>query len=263
MAKTLKEALSVDKRASNFASRSGGKVFGLCDIYLLSEYAIDEVKSCLEMPNMVGIGELQLNAPGFGVHDDPEFHLSKKSKVYERLVAILDLMKKTRKHSVIEIHFSNSTTGPKQEEALAVADLAAKYPEIDFVILHSGLMQMIDLDGLKTIGRRMASRQSPRNVWTDTSGGIMKDADISLQGLRSCKTLERQAELAAVWREFGIDRVLFGTDMTFGPAGYVDQAYVLLSRQVFFSNPFLSADEKAQIARGNFERMASRLRQMH
>jgi predicted TIM-barrel fold metal-dependent hydrolase len=80
-------------------------------------------------------------------------------------------------------------------------------------------------------------------------------AEVDSDGIHGCATLKKQAEFAKVWREFGLDRVLFGSDVGFGPSGYTNATTVAKARVGLLSNPFLTPEEKEQILTGNFEKL--------
>ena len=263
-ASNLKSALAADQRISRFVASSKGKFRGLCDPSFHKPYAVEQVRECMKMPGMIGVGELNLNGDGSfsSTHTTApaKIFLGQKKQGRQRFEAIAEAVQ-VAGGGTISVHLADAHD-PSSSEVDSLLEIARKYPKVTFIICHSGLFhgdgsKGFGLEGLKKIGKHFRDNpELPKNIWTDLSAVagnlVLEDAFPD-----RCSFLARQAELADAWREFGINRVLFASDGAVGPGGLVSADWTDKSITGIISNPFLTAAEKQMIFSGNFENLVS------
>lgn len=218
----------------------------------------------MKMPGMIGVGELNINGDGSfsptNTTQPSHIFLGAKAEGRKRFEDIAAAVQAAG-GGTISTHLADSEN-PSSSEVDALIEIAAKYPKVTFIICHSGIFhgagaKGFGLDGLKKIGKHFRDNpQLPQNIWTDLSS-MARNLMLENAFPDRCAFLARQAELAQAWREFGIHRVLFGTDGNILANGLESQEWTKKNVSGVLSNPYLSAADKKKIFSENFDQLVA------
>jgi predicted TIM-barrel fold metal-dependent hydrolase len=202
---TEEELSSVNVRVSNAIKAESGRFLGLCGIPLRLDFAMNVARHCLSLPRMVGF------KVRFYLID--EIGTSESWKNLEKLVALAD-----EKKTIVLAHFRGGRVDEKGRQWIGdptqtklLIDLMATHPNASLVIAHSGIDSFVGLNGLTQIGENYRSHPNlPRNIYLEISQSVMQTF-----GHGGAKSWEGFEPIIQAWRDFGMDRVLLGSDAPF------------------------------------------------
>lgn len=202
---------AVHREVSDFIQSQPDRFIGLCGFSFEWDQAKEEIEACLRLPGMKGIK----------VHCKDSRASVSQAVFYEKLSGTLAAARELR--PFVLWHFNSAL------ETEAVFRMAKENPETEFILAHS-------MNGAETFAQwnRLEAGKKLPNVWVEVSTVYAgKESDIF-------------AGLVPAWRAFGIDRVLFGSDLGFASR----EEHTKLIQGISGSGA-LSAEEKKLILEEN------------
>jgi len=203
------------------------RLIGFCSANPLRPAAFAEIERCLDLPGMVGI-KVHLGNAGISLRN-PE-HL----RIMQQLFALAE---RHRAPVLVHMRARGGTDYGAEDARLFIEQVAPMAPSVEVVVAHLGASS----PGYTTQNEEVmaefaaaAQRKDPRirSLYVDTSANIT--ADISAE----------DAALAAKRiREFGVRRILYGSDLS-APGGSVRAGW-----QIFSTKMPLTPAELRTIAR--------------
>jgi predicted TIM-barrel fold metal-dependent hydrolase len=163
----------------------------------------------------------------------------------DRVVRVVEAASRHRRAAVF-VHCGQLSVGVRNKlglpsrfdmrlgDPLGVARLAAAFPEVPFIIPHFG-----------------AGLFREALMAADACGNIYFDTSSSNRWMRYTSGLTLTAVFKAALAVAGPSRLLFGTDSSFFPRGWVADVY--RTQQAALAELNLPADDTAKIFGGNFE----------
>lgn len=211
---------AVDKAVSDFSEQHGGRFAGACGLNLQWENPLQHLRYCLALPHMKGI-KLRTDA------DNAAAIQITNSQAAQKLTQVLEEFKDDQ----IFIIWHVDTSGSELSQAY---ELAKRYSNIQFVFAHS-------LYSVDSINRWIAKEQQ--------DGVVLQNVFLEISTFFYNGPGELRGDAVAAWKEFGISRILFGSDSS--------KDYILAVRehrlltQAVLRNGVLDQDEKEAILNTN------------
>jgi predicted TIM-barrel fold metal-dependent hydrolase len=179
--KFQKKYISImDKQTSDITQKYPGRFIGFCGLNYTWEPtdAVKRVKNCLNLPGMKGI-----KMHSFSTTDELSLRVEKVQKVIEKTLSEV-----SKEKPIVLWHIKPVVDN--HAEITVLFTMALKYPEIKFIIAHSMYGEK-NIHYLLSLEDRNGKRLE--NLFLETSASdpnSLKDA----------------------WIDFGLDRVLYGSD---------------------------------------------------
>ena len=198
-----------------------GRLIGFCSANPLRDAAMAELQRCLRLPGMRGIKQHFGNS---GVSLRNPDHLA-------RIKGLFLFAQRLRAPVLIHMRARGGQNYGAEDARILLADLMPLAPNIDVVIAHLGSAGpgYAEADPIMAV---FGSGPRPRNLYVDVATNVTAET-----------TPEEAALIASRLRAVGIDRVLYGSDLT-PPGGSVQSGW-----EIFRSKLPLTAAEFRTIAR--------------
>lgn len=195
------------KRVNEVASRAlaleSSRARGLCGIPILREDALEIAGHCLALPGMIGAKVREFPLEG---------------DVLKRFEGLLRQV--ADRNGVVLAHFDygRDTTGiaGRAGSAETLLRVMASQPRATLIIAHAGTRSEIGLDGIARIGKHYRENPGvPRNLYLETSFAWEQSGADAYPNPDSAFRSEwaKTAAILNSWREFGLDWVLYGSDI--------------------------------------------------
>lgn len=176
----------MDAKTSEITQQYPGRFIGLCGLNYTwdTEDGVSRVNKCLSMPGMKGI-----KMHSFTTNEDSPLGSEKSQVLVDKTLESV-----SNKKPIVLWHIKpcgNDNSKPcNTNEIEFLFQMARKYPGISFVVAHS-MYDSKDVEILMSLEQQSGSRLE--NLFLETS-----EADPTM--------------MKVVWKKFGLDRVLFGSD---------------------------------------------------
>jgi predicted TIM-barrel fold metal-dependent hydrolase len=247
-----------DLATSSAAGASGGRLRGLCgfDSSWADAASLRATADCFRLPGMKGL-KVRM-ASGFLLADETRYAAVRRAiaaggPAVKLVLLHLDTYEYTRRDP--SRPGFEAWVAQDRAELDAAVRLMKEFPAVQFVIAHSAF-------GAPMV-RHLAQKariESATNFWIDTSHFIpaMRNAPPMFGQPADPDAFDRN--LAGAWRELGIGRVLFGSDIAAGSTPDGQDAYrgsreFIEEKLGVATNSYLSREEKLSILSGNGRRL--------
>lgn len=210
-----------NKKTSEIVSSLPSRLIGLCGLGYQWEDGMEVVKECLNLPGMAGVK--------IRIVDDYNLDRLSTPFILDNITRTLHKNKETIRLVLIHmpgIFAENAVRQSYPKEQLdkelkadsddikKLVELARQFPKIQFVVAHSFYSYQ-----LVNILADQKNKYQLDNVWLDVSQSLTHgDPEHSVPGYQKTSWLR----FANSWRNFGIDKVLFGSDQNFGATGVLE-----------------------------------------
>lgn len=211
----------INKQVSDATVANAGRFIGACGLTLHWENPVQKLVPCLNLPNMKGIK----------IHSEDSNMSIDSVKNFRRMDQIFLTVESKRPFVLWHIN-------PEREVA-ALYKLAKKHPKITFLIAHSmySAQALQDWHAMEVKdGRRL------NNVWIEISTYYQNAAGALFE------------DVTVGWRAFGMDRVLFGSDLA---ADFFSAEDAEAFLQIILTTDQLSDAEREMILDRNGRRFLS------
>lgn len=226
---------------------SNGKLFGFCGIHLGRPTFFEDASLCLSKPGMIGLKIYQINLLDSDTVDK-----------FERVVRLCN-----ERRAILLVHFAPtkiqgelaetrrlqkpSDTSEVLNGEIAQTEVLLNImngsPNASLIVAHSGVMQVIGLNGMRLIGNYYHSNPDvPRNIYADTSA-LTQTLSVFTSDLRDSNT-----KIFSALRIFGLERVVYGSDLPFTDGPFYE----------FWDYPDLSESEVKSILWNNGKALLNR-----
>ena len=191
------------------------RLIGFCSANPLRPAAFAEITRCLDLPGMVGI-KIHMGNAGISLRK-PE-HL----KIMQQLFALAE---RHRAPVLVHMRARTGTDYGAEDARLFMEQVAPMAPSVEVIVAHLGASSpgyAAQNDDVMAVFAEAAQRKDPRirNLYIDASANIT--ADISAE----------DAALAAKrMRDFGLRRILYGSDLT-APGGSIRAGWEIFSTKM-------------------------------
>jgi predicted TIM-barrel fold metal-dependent hydrolase len=246
----------LNKRTSEVISHYPNKLLGLCGIGFPEtwSHAIQNLNKCLDYKQMIGIKIRSVDLD------------KNKNK-------LMGILKSTNKVKVVLIHFKNSNSlqldlPATDEDAENVNEIISKervlesdllqfkafvdivklFPTIQFIVAHS----LYSPNQIMALANEIKNKKL-NNVWMETSTAL----SLYENGITQMR-LALQEQYVNAWKVFGIEKILFGSDVlnrTGFTLGSAKEEYNDIN-----SNKFLTEIERKMILQDNGKKMMELLK---
>lgn len=245
-----------------------GQSVGLCGYSPIWPDGVEIIADCLRYEKMQGL-KLRSSRGNFSLQDPIikerfrqvlQAHSTKIRYVLAHMADGYSLLPIGSTQAEVESAFVND-----QLEVETVIQLAAEFPQVQFIFGHSLYSDEL-VQHAARYRNELRSEQTPlNNLWIETSTALSSSLALN-SDWRSNLTTETtydadfQRRLVSSWREFGIERVLFGSDILLGgDSGKIElQTFDEIIRErdmlhgLIGPAPNLSEQEFEQITRANW-----------
>jgi glutaminyl-peptide cyclotransferase len=236
----------------------------LCGTYNRDLAVADFLEPCLKLPNAIGakMREVYLKA---SETNDPDYRL--QLETFTKVLQILD-----RRKSILLVHFDRYEDTPdcefkgsddclygNAEDTRLLIDLLTPYRNVTLIIAHSGTRSFIGLDGLVQISKSPVADR----VYVETSAGFSSAMGIISWGAGKGVDQAKVDRIIAAWKEFGIERILYGTDIVPTGFGPLDKKERDLHQELIRTSSLLTDTEKRLIFKDNYEALIRKLGPPH
>lgn len=213
---TLNHIKTTNTYIANLICNTDGKFWGFCGVPIHNDYAIDVAEHAFKLKGIIGIKlrnftlDPLINGNFFG-------HPDTISNRFEKLIELAN-----NNHSMVLAHFSGETE-IRQNGIPTIThkllNIMNKYPNAKLIIAHSGIYSFIGLDGLSYIGEQyLKNPHMPKNIYIDVAkcfgmGGVGIVWNPTTKKYVHKATWADAEEYIKAWKKFGINRVLYGSDL--------------------------------------------------
>lgn len=221
----------MDEAVSRLASSNPDHFSGLCGTLVSWSDLSQQIRSCLERNGMYGIklrfesgflgGQVRSNEDEY---PDNNNLLSELSLV--RLKSALEPFRERSLIVLIHLNAIDADYSPRyarediEAEVDRIFDLAISFPRFGFIIAHAGN----SLDTLNYVVSQDRANANPSNLFIEFSshGARWWPRRVWPEEPPDYSTLDRMKIEIDAWKQFGIDRILFGSDFGGMPTIYED-----------------------------------------
>jgi predicted TIM-barrel fold metal-dependent hydrolase len=207
-------------------TKNATRLIGFCGANPLRPVALEELERCLGLPNMIGI-KVHLGNAGITLRDPA--HLARMQELFA-------LAQRRRAPVLIHMRARGGTNFGTEDAQIFLEKVVAQAPDIEIIVAHLGASSPgyhPQNDEVMAVFAAAAERNDPRmaNLYFDVSGNITDDI-----------TPANAALAVQRFRQLGLKRVLYGTDLT-AVGGSIAKAW-----EIFRTKLPLTAEELQQIA---------------
>lgn len=259
----LEQKRAYDLATASAVADSGGRLLGFCglDTRFAGEDSLRATADCFRLPGMRGLkfrmasGILLAEAGNYGAARSA---IAAGGSSVKMVLMHLDTYEHSRRDTAAQDY--ELFVAQDRAELDAAVRLMKEFPAVQFIIAHSAF-------GAPMV-RYLAGRaraEGVSNHWIDTSHIIpaMREHPPTVGQPADPDAFDRA--YAQAWRELGLGRVLFGSDILAGAeaGGYelhTGTREFLEEKLGVTNNPYLSAAEKQAILSGNGARLWSQVR---
>ncbi|HEY8592680.1 MAG TPA: amidohydrolase family protein [Sphingomicrobium sp.] len=186
------------------------RLVGFCSANPLRDAALQELERCLALPGMTGIKQHFGNG---GVSLRNPDHL-------KRAQAVFALAQRHRAPILIHMRARGGTDYGAEDARILIEQVLPMAPSVDVIVAHLGASSpgyTEQNDAVMEVFANAARAKDPRirNLFVDTGANI--DADT---------TAEQAALAARRMRDFGVSRILYGSDLS-APGGSIGAGWQL------------------------------------
>jgi len=170
----------------------------------LKDYALDEIKRCHEELKLKG---LKMHFANSGVDLKNPEHFNKIKKIFAYA---------SKNKIPLLVHQRNGVEPYGSEDAKKLVGLMAQYPELRIQLAHLGGWGGFDnasYEYLQTLVQKLKAHPEIKNFYLDVSGVVMTDKanPVLVEGM-PIPTADDYQKAAALIRDFGLDKIVFGSD---------------------------------------------------
>jgi predicted TIM-barrel fold metal-dependent hydrolase len=220
------QVFRADKDVSDFISKYPDRFVGVCGVNLKWTNAYSYVDKCLSLPNMRGL-KLRTDT------DRTDAVQISNSEYFTRIGSLLTKIK--NRNTFVLWHFD-----AEGSEIDLAFELTKKYRNITFIFAHS----MYSTEAIEH-WRRLEGAEKLQNVYLEISTFYANVA----------KTLNTGS--AKAWKNFGIERILFGSDLSFNFLNSQGEHGLFVN--IILESEELSNQEKNMILNDNGELLLDKL----
>ncbi|MCG9968323.1 amidohydrolase family protein [Pelotomaculum terephthalicicum JT] len=196
------------KRSNNYVSVQcavySNKLIPYGSINPLKDYAFEEIERCREELNLKG---LKMHFANSGVDLKNPEHFNKIRKIFAYA---------SKNKIPLLVHQRNVEEPYGSADAKKLVGLLAQYPELKIQLAHLGGWGGFDhasYEYLQTLVQELKAHPEIKNVYLDLSGVVLTDqANPALAEGVPTPTAGDYQKAAALIRDFGLDKIVFGSD---------------------------------------------------
>ena len=265
----------LNKQLSALSQKLKSKFYGLCGVNLWWSLDLieDVVQECLSLPGNIGIKlHFSVNKnilsksepePVSGLGQDLDMTDSSINK-FRKLASLVN-----KTGGVVLIHFANDLVQHPTEsyetqntETELFLDVANHNPNVNFVIAHAGMGQLIGIHGLNFLGNYYSKNpQVKRNIFVDISKlayqisypNHVLEHDTPAEQTAYISFWKNNNEVVSALRNFSMQYVLYGSDLS----GETEDWLPVLALTLI---PNFTEDEKNLIFKKNGHRFLQMLK---
>ena len=250
-----------DQKTAELVQKHPNHLIGICGLYEYWNDGADVLNECLEYKGMIGV-KIRLVS-----HENK--HRLSDPVAFDNIVRALEVNQEKIKVVLIHtqgdyaytsnhksVHSESEVQQTLVEEVndlKKLIELGARFPDIQFVVAHS-----LYSPKLVEVLSDLKQKNNLKNFWIEISTAL----DVLVTNFMEDDKNKKWEQYAKVWRKFGINKILFGSDSVLAQGGfYIWENQDLIPREYnnIANNKYLSKREKNLILNENGKQLIKKI----